>query len=78
MITFESKRYVAQSHCFRAEGLAGSLNKGLYRLHQFTKVELFSITKPESSQQELDMFLKLQIEFFSSLGLHFRYIYDNH
>jgi seryl-tRNA synthetase len=43
-------RYVGLSHCFRTEaGAAGRAGKGLYRVHQFTKVEMFAYTTPETS-----------------------------
>ncbi|CAI2162073.1 11679_t:CDS:1 [Funneliformis geosporum] len=48
----------AYSPCFRAERMAaGQVNKGLIRLHQFHKVELVKITKPENSYQELEKLL---------------------
>lgn len=63
------------SHCFRKEaGAAGQFSKGLYRVHQFSKVEMFAITKPEDSSS---MHLKLRSyeeELFHSLGLSFRVI----
>ncbi len=43
-------KYVGISHCFRTEaGAAGRASKGLYRVHQFTKVEMFAFTTPEAS-----------------------------
>ena len=38
-------KYVATSHCFRKEAGRGELSKGIYRLHQFSKVEMFAFTE---------------------------------
>lgn len=66
-------RMVAFSHCFRAEaGGTGLRDRGLYRLHQFSKVELFALTTPEQSDNMLEDIVKLQQEIFSELGLHYR------
>jgi seryl-tRNA synthetase len=65
-------KYVAFSHCFRAEGMAGALNRGLYRVHQFSKVEMFALSTPSQSQQILDEFVSIQKEIFQGLGLSFR------
>ena len=43
-------RMVGFGRAFRAEGLAGANNRGLYRVHQFSKVEMFGITRPCESQ----------------------------
>ena len=46
------KKYVALSHCFRTEaGAYGKTNKGMYRVHQFTKLEMFICCKPEDSKK---------------------------
>lgn len=63
------------SHCFRAEaGGAGSNSRGLYRVHQFTKVEMFAITEGnvEESDAMLESLLELQQEMYKELGLHYR------
>jgi seryl-tRNA synthetase len=66
-------RTVGVSHCFRTEaGAAGEATKGLYRLHQFTKVELFCVALPEESEAALDDICGLQREMYEALGLHFR------
>ena len=65
-------KYVAFSHCFRAEGMAGALNRGLYRVHQFSKVEMFSLATPSQSQNILDEFVSVQKDIFRGLGLSFR------
>lgn len=66
---------VAASRCYRAEaGARGSETKGLYRVHEFTKVELFAWAAPEDgvAQELLDEMVDLQTELLGSLGLHCR------
>lgn len=64
---------VAFGHAFRHEvGNRGQETRGLYRVHQFSKVEMFSFTIPEESEVALEKMLAHQVEFFTSLGLHFR------
>ena len=63
-------RMVGVSHCFRRE--VGSTGQGLYRLHQFTKVELFMITRPEDSEAAHQELVDLECEIFDSLGLQYR------
>ena len=66
-------RYVAYSQCFRKEaGAAGKDTKGLIRLHQFPKVELVSIVKPESSLDELERLLNCAEGILKSLNLPYR------
>ncbi|KAK5576725.1 hypothetical protein RB653_007869 [Dictyostelium firmibasis] len=65
-------KMVGYSHCFRPEVGRGLQNKGIYRVHQFSKVEMFIISKPNQSNQLLEDLLNIQIELFSELGLHFR------
>ncbi|QDT68151.1 Serine--tRNA ligase [Planctomycetes bacterium MalM25] len=61
------------SHCFRTEaGAAGRASRGLYRVHQFTKVEMFAFTTPEQSEDMLNLFLELECEIFNGLGIPFR------
>ncbi|KAK4472514.1 hypothetical protein MN116_003759, partial [Schistosoma mekongi] len=62
----------AVSRCFRKE--APEQEPPLYRVHQFTKVEMFAITEPSLSASDamFDRILKLQICLFADLGLHFR------
>lgn len=69
------KKRVAVSRCYRAEaGARGVENKGLYRVHEFTKVELFAWTAPdaEETQDIFDEMVDLQTELLGSLGLHCR------
>ena len=61
------------SHCFRTEaGAAGRASRGLYRVHQFTKVEMFAFTLPEQSEDMHNYFCDLECEIFDSLGIPFR------
>jgi seryl-tRNA synthetase len=66
---------VAVSRCYRAEaGARGADTKGLYRVHEFTKVELFAWTDPDSdaTSEVFDEILDIQSEILSSLGLYCR------
>ena len=66
-------RYVAYTQCFRKEaGSAGKDTKGLIRLHQFPKVELVSIVRPESSLDELERLLNCAEGILKSLNLPYR------
>lgn len=67
-------KMVGISHCFRREvGSHGQESRGLYRVHQFTKVELFMITRPEDSEAAFDEIVSLQRSIFDDLGLHYQY-----
>jgi seryl-tRNA synthetase len=63
------------SHCFRVEaGAAGRAGRGLYRVHQFTKVEMFAFTRPEDSDaMHLDL-LRIEESIYQKLGLPYRVI----
>ncbi|KAL3514209.1 hypothetical protein ACH5RR_026926 [Cinchona calisaya] len=66
-------KYVAFSHCFRTEaGAAGSATRGLYRVHQFSKVEMFILCRPEESDSFLQELIEIEESLYSSLGLHFK------
>ncbi|GMY28782.1 serine--tRNA ligase, chloroplastic/mitochondrial isoform X1 [Fagus crenata] len=66
-------KYVAFSHCFRTEaGAAGTATRGLYRVHQFSKVEMFILCQPEESEFYHDELIKIEEDLFSSLGLHYK------
>lgn len=68
-------RMVAFGHCFRTEaGSRGKASRGLYRLHQFSKVEMFAFTNEERSEELHEEMKRLQIEMFTALGLHFKVI----
>jgi seryl-tRNA synthetase len=66
-------RFTALTPCFRAEaGAAGRDTRGMIRQHQFTKVELVSITTPENSKDELERMLSSAEEVLRRLDLHYR------
>jgi len=68
-------RLTALTHCFRAEaGAAGRDTRGMIRQHQFTKVELVSITTPEESHNEHERMLACAEEVLRRLGLHYRVV----
>ena len=63
------------SHCFRTEaGAAGRESKGLYRVHQFTKLEMFVLTLPEESEAMLETLLAIEERIFQGLELPYRII----
>jgi seryl-tRNA synthetase len=65
-------KYVGLSHCFRTEaGAAGRASKGLYRVHQFSKVEMFAFTAGtlEASGAMHQELLAIEEEIFSALGI---------
>jgi seryl-tRNA synthetase len=66
-------RLTALTPCFRAEaGAAGRDTRGMIRQHQFTKVELVSITTPETSKDEHERMLACAEEVLRQLDLHYR------
>ncbi|ACI93377.1 seryl-tRNA synthetase [Afipia carboxidovorans OM5] len=66
-------RLTALTPCFRAEaGAAGRDTRGMIRQHQFTKVELVSITTPDESRNEHERMLSCAEEVLKRLGLHYR------
>jgi seryl-tRNA synthetase len=66
-------RLAALTPCFRAEaGAAGRDTRGIIRQHQFTKVELVSVTAPEASRDEHERMLACAEEVLRRLGLHYR------
>lgn len=66
-------RLTALTPCFRAEaGAAGRDTRGMIRQHQFTKVELVSITTPEVSKDELERMLSCAEQVLQKLDLHYR------
>ncbi|BAT78499.1 hypothetical protein LR48_Vigan04g193100 [Vigna angularis] len=71
--SFLPLKYAAFSHCFRTEaGAAGTATRGLYRVHQFSKVEMFIFCRPEESEHHHQELIKIEEDLFSSLGLHFK------
>jgi seryl-tRNA synthetase len=68
-------RLTACTPCFRAEaGAAGKDTRGMIRQHQFTKVELVSITTPEKSREEHERMLACAEEVLKKLELHYRVV----
>jgi seryl-tRNA synthetase len=68
-------RFTACTPCFRAEaGAAGRDTRGMIRQHQFTKVELVSITTPEQSKDEHERMLSCAEEVLRKLDLHYRVV----
>lgn len=68
-------RYVAYSPCFRAEaGAAGVGTRGMIRVHQFDKVELIKIVRPEEGYAELEAMVSNAERVLQSLGLRYRVI----
>lgn len=68
-------RFTALTPCFRAEaGAAGRDTRGMIRQHQFNKVELVSITTPESSRDEHERMLACAEEILRRLDLHYRVV----
>lgn len=66
-------RMAGLSHCFRREaGAAGQFSRGLYRVHQFTKVEMFILSHPDQSEALHQEMLKIEKEIFSTLEIPFR------
>lgn len=66
-------RLCAFGRCFRTEaGASGLATRGLYRVHQFSKVEMFIICTPEQSDALHDELIEVEKHLFSELGLHFK------
>ena len=69
--------FAGLSHCFRTEaGAHGRKTRGIYRVHQFTKVEMFAFTGPDLEQSNAvhaDI-VRIEEEIFQALGLHYRLI----
>ena len=69
------RRYTAMTWCFRSEaGAAGKDTRGMIRQHQFTKVEMVSVTKPDDSMDELERMTECAEDILVQLGLPFRTI----
>ena len=63
----------AWTSCFRREaGTYGATERGLIRIHQFEKVELYSLTEPEHSNAELERMVACAESILQKLGLHYR------
>jgi seryl-tRNA synthetase len=69
------QRYAGFSPCFRREaGAAGKDTQGLFRVHQFDKVEMFSFVAPEESQAEHERLLSIEEEILQALGIPYRVV----
>jgi seryl-tRNA synthetase len=67
------QKICAVSHCFRTEaGAGGKRDKGLYRVHQFTKIEMFAVTSEKDSEEMFKHLVSIQKEIFTELGFHFQ------
>src|SRR5205807_1141817 len=68
-------RYAAFSSCFRREaGAAGKDTRGIFRVHQFDKVEMYSFVAPERSAEEHERLLSIEEELLGELGIPYRVV----
>lgn len=70
-------RHAGLSHCFRTEaGAHGRAARGIYRVHQFTKVEMFAFTPPDPDQSNAmhDQIVRIEEDIFQALGIPYRLI----
>jgi seryl-tRNA synthetase len=68
-------KFCGISHCFRTEaGAHGRATRGLFRVHQFTKIEMFAYTLPEASDAMLDYLRGLECRLFDGLGVPYRVV----
>jgi seryl-tRNA synthetase len=68
-------RYAGFSTCFRREaGAAGKDTQGIFRVHQFDKVEMFTFVAPEESQAEHERLLAIEEEILQALGIPYRVV----
>jgi seryl-tRNA synthetase len=69
------RRYAGFSPCFRREaGAAGKDTRGIFRVHQFDKVEMFSFVRPEDSEREHERLLAIEEEIFQALEVPYRVV----
>jgi seryl-tRNA synthetase len=69
------RRYAGMSPCFRREaGAAGRDTRGILRVHQFDKVEMFSFVEPEKAAEEHELMLALEERFLRELGIPYRVV----
>ncbi len=68
-------KYVAVSHCFRTEaGSYSKFSKGIFRVHQFTKIEIFQYVLPENAEKAHQEILKIEKEIWEGLKIPFQVI----
>jgi seryl-tRNA synthetase len=69
------RRYAGFSSCFRREaGAAGKDTQGIFRVHQFDKVEMFAFVEPEASRDEHERLLAIEEEILQALGIPYRVV----
>jgi seryl-tRNA synthetase len=69
------RRYAGFSSCFRREaGAAGKDTRGLFRVHQFDKVEMFSFVEPSASEEEHERILSIEEELMQALEIPYRVV----
>jgi seryl-tRNA synthetase len=69
------RRYAGFSTCFRREaGAAGKDTRGIFRVHQFDKVEMFTFVEPQASGEEHERLLSIQEEILQALALPYRVV----
>jgi seryl-tRNA synthetase len=69
------RRYAGFSPCFRREaGAAGKDTRGIFRVHQFDKVEMFSFVDPETSRDEHERLLSIEESILQALGIPYRVV----
>ena len=68
-------RYAGFSSCFRREaGAAGKDTRGIFRVHQFDKLEMFTFVEPEASRDEHERLLSIEEELLQELGIPYRVV----
>ena len=68
-------KYIGYSHCFRKEaGAYGQYSKGMYRVHQFTKAEIFIYCLPEESEKMHQYLLSMEEKIYQSLKIPYRVV----
>jgi seryl-tRNA synthetase len=68
-------RYAGYSTCFRREaGTYGKDTRGMFRVHQFDKVEMFSFTRPENSRPEHELLVAIEEQIVQGLGIPYRLV----
>jgi seryl-tRNA synthetase len=69
------RRYAGFSPCFRREaGAAGKDTRGIFRVHQFDKVEMFSFVEPDRSEEEHEHLLEIEEEIYGALEIPYRVV----
>lgn len=65
-------KVMSASRCYRAETSGLQEEKGIFRVHNFLKVEMFSVCPPSESDRTLEEFRDIEVDLFQRLGLHFK------